>query len=148
LRLAARACRFLAGSSDSDSDDERRVVLRSNRDKRLSELSDTCDEIRVSGCQGQAAPKIQQGRPSTRNSEHPPSPLPLPALAPQNKMKINDWSSIQSLFDELGKRLERFQKASSGVGTPKMYIKVPLPATSMPCAAEAGAVSGRRRMRL
>ncbi len=28
----------------------------------------------------------------------------------QNKMKINDWSAIQTLFDELNKRLERAQK--------------------------------------
>jgi hypothetical protein len=40
---------FLAGSSDSDSDEDRRVVLKSARDKRLAELHDTVDEIRVSG---------------------------------------------------------------------------------------------------
>jgi hypothetical protein len=39
---------FLAGSSDSDSDEDRRVVLKSARDKRLAELHDTVDEIRVS----------------------------------------------------------------------------------------------------
>jgi hypothetical protein len=43
------SCRFLAGSdSDSDSDGDRRVVLKSAKDKRFSELTDTCDEIRVS----------------------------------------------------------------------------------------------------
>jgi hypothetical protein len=41
--------RFLAGSdSDSDSDEDRRVVLKSAKDKRFSELTDSCDEIRVS----------------------------------------------------------------------------------------------------
>jgi hypothetical protein len=45
--------RFLAGSdSDSDSDEDRRVVLKSARDKRFSELSDTCDEIRVRLAEG------------------------------------------------------------------------------------------------
>lgn len=48
--------RFLAGSdSDSDSDDDRRVVLKSARDKRFSELSDTCDEIRVRAVGGGAS---------------------------------------------------------------------------------------------
>ena len=35
------------GSSDSDSDDDRRVV-RSAKDRRYDELKATCDEIRVS----------------------------------------------------------------------------------------------------
>lgn len=40
-------------------------------------------------------------------------------------MKINDWPSIQSQFEELNKRLERFQKAINGPAVvPKMYIKV------------------------
>ena len=38
----------MAGSSDSDSDEDRRVVLKSARDKRLAELHDPVDEIRVS----------------------------------------------------------------------------------------------------
>lgn len=42
------SCRFMAGGSDSDSsEDDRRVILRSARDKRLGELRDSCDEIRV-----------------------------------------------------------------------------------------------------
>ena len=40
------ACRFLAGSSDSDSDDARRVV-KSAKDRRFEELRGTTDEIRV-----------------------------------------------------------------------------------------------------
>lgn len=39
-------CRFLAGSSDSESDDERRVV-KSAKDKSLGELAGCSDEIRV-----------------------------------------------------------------------------------------------------
>lgn len=38
-------------------------------------------------------------------------------------MKINDWSSIQTLFDELNKRLEKAQKFQ-GVGTPRSYIRM------------------------
>ena len=36
----------------------------------------------------------------------------LPRL--QNKMHINDWAAIQTLFDKLNKQLERTQKASAG----------------------------------
>lgn len=50
--------------------------------------------------------------------------LSSPLSQPQNKMKINDWSSIQSLFEELNKRLEKVQKAAENIGTPKMYIRV------------------------
>lgn len=38
--------RFMVGSSDSDSEDDKRVV-RSAKDKRFEELQATCDEIRV-----------------------------------------------------------------------------------------------------
>jgi translation initiation factor 3 subunit C len=38
-------------------------------------------------------------------------------------MKINDWSAIQGLFDELNKRLEKIQKTDGG-GVPRSYIKV------------------------
>lgn len=39
--------RFLAGSSDSDDGDDKRVI-KSARDKRVSALASTCDEIHVS----------------------------------------------------------------------------------------------------
>jgi hypothetical protein len=42
--------RFLAGSSDSDSDDERRVV-KSAKDKSLVDLGACCEDIRVRGRQ-------------------------------------------------------------------------------------------------
>lgn len=42
----------------------------------------------------------------------------------QNKMKINDWSAIQSLFDELNKRLEKAQKVADNVGVPRVYIRM------------------------
>lgn len=38
-------------------------------------------------------------------------------------MKINDWSSIQTLFDELNKRLEKCQKFP-GVGVPRSYVRM------------------------
>ncbi len=44
--FACRANAFLGGSSDSDNDEDRRIV-KSARDKRLSELASCCDEIRV-----------------------------------------------------------------------------------------------------
>ena len=40
------ASRFLMGSSDSESEDERRVV-RSAKDKAIEELAAVCNEIRV-----------------------------------------------------------------------------------------------------
>eukprot|EP00983_Pelagomonas_calceolata_P012319 393968-Pelagomonas_calceolata.AAC.8 len=45
----------------------------------------------------------------------------LPVL--QNKMKINDWLSIQSLFDELNRRLDKYQKYQ-GMAAPRMYIRM------------------------
>lgn len=47
------ASRFLMGSSDSDSEDDRRVV-RSAKDRRYEELSATCEELRhkVGGSDG------------------------------------------------------------------------------------------------
>lgn len=45
-------------------------------------------------------------------------------MPPQNKMKINDWSAIQSLFDELNKRLDKTRKVADGVGVPKLYVRM------------------------
>jgi len=42
----------------------------------------------------------------------------------RNKMKINDWTSIQSLFDELNKRLEKMQKTDLLSVVPRAYIKL------------------------
>ena len=38
--------RFMVGSSDSDSDDDKRVV-RSAKDRRFDELKATCEDMRV-----------------------------------------------------------------------------------------------------
>ncbi len=56
------------------------------------------------------------------NAALPPA-LSAPAFA-QNKMKINDWSSIQSLFDELNKRLDKMQKMLASSVVPRPYIKL------------------------
>ena len=46
----------------------------------------------------------------------PAAACPWPRLAPpthrlpQNKMHINDWAAIQTLFDKLNKQMERTQK--------------------------------------
>ena len=54
----------------------------------------------------------------------------------QNKMKINDWSSIQTLFDELNKRLDKIHKTpGSTAGEPRKYIK-------MLVELEVGGISG------
>lgn len=41
----------------------------------------------------------------------------------QNKMKINDWTSIQTLFDELNKRLDKTQKFQLP-GVPRAYLRM------------------------
>jgi len=74
------------GSSDSESEDERRVV-RSAKDKATEELLSICNDIR-------------------------------------NKMHINDWQSIQSLWDKLNKQLEKTQKVTGAIGTPRVFIKL------------------------
>lgn len=45
-------------------------------------------------------------------------------MCTQNKMKINDWSSIQTLFDELNKRLDRTQKTTGTPIVPRQYIRM------------------------
>jgi hypothetical protein len=40
-------CRFLAGSSDSDSDGEGKRVVKSEKDKRMLELRQAGEDIRV-----------------------------------------------------------------------------------------------------
>ncbi len=52
---ASPACRFMIGSSDSDSDDDKRVV-RSAKDRRFDELKGTCEELRVRPCAFAACP--------------------------------------------------------------------------------------------
>ncbi len=42
----------------------------------------------------------------------------------QNKLNINDWSSVQSLFDKLNKQMEKAQKATETLGAPRVYIKM------------------------
>jgi Eukaryotic translation initiation factor 3 subunit 8 N-terminus len=42
----------------------------------------------------------------------------------QNKMKINDWSAIQGLFDELIKRLDKARKVAEGITVPRVYVRM------------------------
>ncbi len=42
----------------------------------------------------------------------------------QNKMHINDWSSIQSLFDKLNKQLDKSVKTDESVGAPRPYVRL------------------------
>lgn len=42
----------------------------------------------------------------------------------QNKMHINDWSAIQTLFDKLNKQVEKAQKVTETLGAPRVYIKM------------------------
>ena len=44
--------------------------------------------------------------------------------AAQNKLNINDWSSVQSLFDKLNKQMEKTLKAADSLGAPRVYIKM------------------------
>ena len=42
----------------------------------------------------------------------------------QNKLNINDWSAVQSLFDKLNKQMEKAQKATESLGAPRVYLKM------------------------
>ena len=39
-------------------------------------------------------------------------------------MHINDWQSIQTLWEKLGRALERAVKATGALGTPRVYVKM------------------------
>ena len=39
-------------------------------------------------------------------------------------MKINDWSSIQSLFDDLNKCMEKARKVTNMDSVPHAYVKL------------------------
>jgi translation initiation factor 3 subunit C len=80
------ASRFLMGSSDSESEEERRVV-KSAKAKATEELGNICNDIR-------------------------------------NKMNINDWAAIQTLWDKLHKQVEKIRKTTGMLGTPRPYIKI------------------------
>ena len=43
---------------------------------------------------------------------------------PQNKLHINDWSAIQTLFDKLNKQLEKAQKVTEAATVPRIYVKL------------------------
>ena len=45
-------------------------------------------------------------------------------MCTQNKMAINDWITIQTLFDKLNKQLEKAQKVSEPSVLPRAYIKL------------------------
>eukprot|EP00891_Asterochloris_glomerata_P007222 jgi/Astpho2/7222/fgenesh1_pm.00113_%23_10_t len=42
----------------------------------------------------------------------------------RNKIKINDWSAIQTLFDKLNKQLEKTQKVTMSLGVPRKYVRI------------------------
>ena len=39
-------------------------------------------------------------------------------------MNINDWSAIQTLFDKLNKQVEKAQKTTNTLGSPRIYIRM------------------------
>lgn len=39
-------------------------------------------------------------------------------------MHINDWQSIQTLWDKLNKQLDKTIKVTGQIGTPRVYIKI------------------------
>eukprot|EP00644_Phytophthora_capsici_P010446 jgi/Phyca11/116367/e_gw1.30.3.1 len=80
---AARAASRWAVQSDSDSDEEVRVV-KSAKDKALENMERNCSAIK-------------------------------------NHMKINDWTQIQTEFDELAKQLDRAKKTMTTL--PVFYLR-------------------------
>ena len=41
----------------------------------------------------------------------------------KNKIKINDWLSLQTLFDKLNKQLEKVMRTQEGSSIPKFYFR-------------------------
>lgn len=39
-------------------------------------------------------------------------------------MHINDWQSIQTLWDKLNKQLDKTQRVTGALGTPRVFIKL------------------------
>ena len=71
---------------------------------------------------------MQTARSSSRWQARPAAATPsthLPNCAcRQNKIKINDWSAIQTLFDKLNKQLEKTQKVTMSLGVPRKYVRI------------------------
>lgn len=42
----------------------------------------------------------------------------------QNKIKVNDWTSIQTVFDKMQKQLEKAMKTANLTAVPRLYIKM------------------------
>ena len=150
------ASRFLMGSSDSESEDERRVV-RSAKDKAYDELRATCNEIKVRDHRAATWLVCSVGRLGSGakpcSCQFMQCMLPsMPARHPsQNKMHINDWAAIQTLFDKLNKQLDRTQKASN---TQSLAVQHSRWLGSGGCApsicapdADLDSASGRRSLR-
>ena len=140
----------MVGSSDSDSDDDKRVV-RSAKDRRFDELKGTCEEMRVClwhktllshlTCLCMPLQSMQHASminvlaagmrqhiaglstSKVRNVPEGESEAKF-CNAVQNKLNINDWSSVQSLFDKLNKQMEKTLKAADSLGAPRVYIKM------------------------
>lgn len=132
--------------SDSDSDEDDKRVVRSAKDRRGEELRTICDEMRVrshSGsrkcctgshdlfrycCHAESTFRCCERRLSAGAciNRAPWSCLTVLGcrFSLQNKMHINDWSSIQTLFDRLNKQLEKIMKTAPGLGVPRVYARI------------------------
>lgn len=42
----------------------------------------------------------------------------------QNKIKVNDWTSIQTVFDKMQKQLEKAMKTAGLSAAPRLYVKM------------------------
>jgi Eukaryotic translation initiation factor 3 subunit 8 N-terminus len=54
----------------------------------------------------------------------PYGPFKQPAAAVQNKMAVNDWTSIQTVFDKLQKQLEKTMKSAILATAPRQYVRM------------------------
>ncbi|KAF5842012.1 eukaryotic translation initiation factor 3 subunit 8 N-terminus-domain-containing protein [Dunaliella salina] len=106
-----------SGSSDSDSD--------SGSDASSSDDSSSDDERGPSKFLAGSSDSDSDDERRVVKSAKDKSLVDLGACCEdiRNKMKINDWLSIQSLFDELNRRLDKYQKYQ-GVAAPRMYIRM------------------------
>lgn len=49
---------------------------------------------------------------------------PIQSFSMQNKIKVNDWTSIQTVFDKMQKQLEKAMKTANLMAAPRLYIKM------------------------
>ncbi|KAL6748871.1 eukaryotic translation initiation factor 3 subunit 8 N-terminus-domain-containing protein [Haematococcus lacustris] len=118
--ITASASKFWAADSSDDDDDDKSQSGSSDTGSDSSSGSDS--DSGSSSSDSDSSSRWVQAE-GTAEGQGAQQQLSMFGLYLQKKMKINDWTSIQTLFDELNKRLEKCQK-HQGVGVPRGYVRI------------------------